>query len=107
MYPLYGAWKESSRELGRKECSPYVVWIKVTYVSAFKVIYGSKVYTIPYLYTHSTLGKYFHGFCGRFTNNTKGHDYLFVVVDRFNKMCILMPCKNTINGQEATNKFFE
>ena len=23
----------------------------------------------------------------------KGHDYLYVVVDRFSKMCILMPCK--------------
>jgi hypothetical protein len=31
----------------------------------------------------------------------------FVVVDRFNKMCILMPCKNTIKGQEVTNMFFE
>jgi hypothetical protein len=37
----------------------------------------------------------------------KGHDYLFVVVDRFRKMCILMPCINTISGKEATNKFFE
>ena len=36
-----------------------------------------------------------------------GHDYLFVVVNRFNEMCILMHCKNTINGQEVTNKFFE
>jgi hypothetical protein len=28
---------------------------------------------------------------------TKGvHDYLYVVVDRFNKMCILMTCKNQI-----------
>jgi hypothetical protein len=32
---------------------------------------------------------------------------MFVVVDRFNKMCILMPCKKTIKGQEATNMFFE
>jgi hypothetical protein len=30
----------------------------------------------------------------------KGHDYLFFIVDRFNKMGILMPCKNTITGQE-------
>jgi hypothetical protein len=30
-----------------------------------------------------------------------------VVVDRFIKMCILMPCKNTISRKEATNKFFE
>jgi hypothetical protein len=37
----------------------------------------------------------------------KGRDYLFVVVDRFNKMCILMPCKKTISRQEEANKFFE
>jgi hypothetical protein len=37
----------------------------------------------------------------------KGCDYLFVVVDRFNKMCIHMPCKNTIKGQETINSFFE
>jgi hypothetical protein len=37
----------------------------------------------------------------------KGHDYLFMVVDRVNKMYILIPCKNTIKGQEATNLFFE
>jgi hypothetical protein len=37
----------------------------------------------------------------------KGHDYVFVVVFSFNKMCILIPCKNTINLQEVANKFFE
>jgi hypothetical protein len=37
----------------------------------------------------------------------KGHGYLFVVVDRFNKMFILMPNKNTIKDQEETNLFFE
>jgi hypothetical protein len=37
----------------------------------------------------------------------KGHDYLFVVVDRLRKMCILLPCKKTIKGQEATNLFFD
>jgi hypothetical protein len=35
------------------------------------------------------------------------HDYLFVVVDRFNKMFILMPFKKTIKGWEATKFFFE
>jgi hypothetical protein len=44
---------------------------------------------------------------GGLPTTRKGHDYLFVVVERFGKMCILMPCKNTINGKEATNKFFE
>jgi hypothetical protein len=46
-------------------------------------------------------------FVGGLPTTRKGHDYLFVVVDRFSKMCILMPCKKTIKGQEATNLFFE
>jgi hypothetical protein len=46
-------------------------------------------------------------FLGGLPITWKGHDYLFLVVDRFSKMCILMPCKKIINGQEATNKFFE
>ena len=32
-------------------------------------------------------------FMGRLPMSRKGHDYLYVVVDRFNNMCILMPCK--------------
>jgi len=27
----------------------------------------------------------------------KGHDYLYVVVDRFRKMCILVPCKKKVS----------
>jgi hypothetical protein len=46
-------------------------------------------------------------FVGGFPTTRKGCDYLFVVVDRFNKMCILMPCKNTIKGQEVAKMFFE
>jgi hypothetical protein len=46
-------------------------------------------------------------FVGGLPTTRKGHDYLFMVVDRFNKMCILMPCKNSIIKQEETNKFFE
>jgi hypothetical protein len=46
-------------------------------------------------------------FVGGLPTTREGRGYLFVVVDRFNKMCILMPCKNTIIGQDATNKFFE
>jgi hypothetical protein len=42
-------------------------------------------------------------FVGGFPTTRKGNDYSFLVVHRFNKMCILMPCKNTIIGQEATN----
>ena len=35
----------------------------------------------------------------------KGHDYLFVVADRFRKMCVLMSCKNIINGKEVVIVF--
>jgi hypothetical protein len=33
-------------------------------------------------------------------------NYLYVVVDRFNKMCILMPCKKKINAKHTANLFF-
>jgi len=36
----------------------------------------------------------------------KGHDYLFFDVDRFSKICILIPCKKTIIGKHAANLFF-
>jgi hypothetical protein len=36
-----------------------------------------------------------------------GHDYLYVVVDRFNKMCILMPCNKKIIAEKTTNLFFQ
>ena len=49
----------------------------------------------------------FMHFVGGFPTTRKGPDYLFVIVDRFNKIYIIMPCKNTIKGQEATNMFFE
>jgi hypothetical protein len=35
------------------------------------------------------------------------HDYLYVVVDRFNNMCILIPCKKKITMEQATNLFFQ
>jgi hypothetical protein len=46
-------------------------------------------------------------FVGGLPTTKKGHDYLFVVVDRFKKMCILIPHEKTIKGQEATNMFYE
>jgi hypothetical protein len=46
-------------------------------------------------------------FVGGFPTTRKGHNYMFVVVDRFSKMCIIMPCKKTIRGQEVANMFFE
>jgi hypothetical protein len=42
-------------------------------------------------------------FVGDLPTTRKGHDYLFVVFDRFSKMCIFMPYKNTIKGQEVEN----
>jgi hypothetical protein len=36
-----------------------------------------------------------------------GHDYLYVVVDRFSKMCILTPCKNNITVEHTANLFFQ
>jgi hypothetical protein len=46
-------------------------------------------------------------FVGGLPTTQKGHDYLVVVIDRFNKMCIFMPCKKIIKEHEATNLFFE
>jgi hypothetical protein len=32
-----------------------------------------------------------------------GHDYLYVIVDRFSKMCILMPCKKQVTNEIQHN----
>ena len=45
-------------------------------------------------------------FVGGLLTTRKGYEYLFVVVDRFSKVCAMMPCKKTIGSQEATNFFF-
>ena len=36
-----------------------------------------------------------------------GNDYVFVVVDRFSKMAILIACKNNIMAKAMTKIFFE
>jgi hypothetical protein len=36
-----------------------------------------------------------------------GHEYLYVVVDRFNNMCILMPCKKKITAKQTVDLFFQ
>jgi hypothetical protein len=46
-------------------------------------------------------------FVGGLPMSKKGHDYLYVVVDRFNKICILIPCKNHITIEKTTNIFFQ
>jgi hypothetical protein len=39
-------------------------------------------------------------FVGGSPTNRKGHEYLFFEFDILRKMCIPMPYKNTIKGQE-------
>jgi hypothetical protein len=46
-------------------------------------------------------------FVGGLPMTKGGHDYLYVVVDRFNKMCILMPCKKHITAEKTNNLFFQ
>ena len=45
-------------------------------------------------------------FVGGFPMSRKGHDYLYVVVDRFSKMCILMPFVKQVTTEKATHMFF-
>jgi hypothetical protein len=37
----------------------------------------------------------------------RGHYYLYVAVDRFNKMCILIPCKKKISVEKIVNLLFQ
>jgi hypothetical protein len=37
----------------------------------------------------------------------RNHDYLYVVVDLFSKMCILMPCKKQVTAEQTTQMFFK
>jgi hypothetical protein len=43
---------------------------------------------------------------GGLSMSKMSHDYLYVVVDRFNKMCILMLAKKQIIVESTTNMFF-
>ena len=36
-----------------------------------------------------------------------GHDYLYVLVDRLNNMCVLMPCKKQINAEQNAYLLFQ
>jgi hypothetical protein len=45
-------------------------------------------------------------FVGGLPMSKMGHDYLYVVVDRFSKMCILMPCKKHVIAEKTANLFF-
>jgi hypothetical protein len=46
-------------------------------------------------------------FVGGLPMTKGGHDYLYVIVDRFNNMCILMPCKHKIIAEKTVNLFFQ
>ena len=46
-------------------------------------------------------------FVGGLPMSRKGHDYLYVVVDRFRKMCILMPCKKHNTAEMNAHLFFQ
>ena len=37
----------------------------------------------------------------------RNHDYVYVVVDRFKKLCILMPCKKKIIAEQTAQLFFQ
>jgi len=45
-------------------------------------------------------------FSGGLSTTNKGHDYLFTLVDRFSKTCVLIPCKMTMGGKEVEDLFF-
>jgi len=45
-------------------------------------------------------------FVGRLRKSRKGHDYLYVIVDRFSKMCILIPCNKHITAEQIAKLFF-
>jgi hypothetical protein len=37
----------------------------------------------------------------------KGNDYVFIVIDRFSRMVILVTCKKSITTEATTNLFFK
>ncbi len=45
-------------------------------------------------------------FVGGLPLSRKGYDYLYVAVDRFSKMCILIPCKKQITVEQTASLFF-
>ena len=38
-------------------------------------------------------------FVGGLPKYRKGHDYLYIVVDRYNKMCVLIPCSKQVTTE--------
>ena len=46
-------------------------------------------------------------FVGGLPMSRKGHDYFYVLVDHFRKMCILMPCKKQITAELIAHLYFQ
>jgi hypothetical protein len=46
-------------------------------------------------------------FVGGLPMSRRNHDYLYVVVDRFSKMCILMPCTKQVIAEQMSQMFFQ
>ena len=46
-------------------------------------------------------------FVGGLPLSKRFHDYFYVVVDRFRKMCILMPCKKKVTAEQTAHIFFQ
>ena len=46
-------------------------------------------------------------FVGGLPKSRKGHDYLYVVVDRFSEMCTLIPCNKQITTEQTAKLFFQ
>jgi hypothetical protein len=46
-------------------------------------------------------------FMGGLPMSRKSHHYLYVVVYRFNNMCVLIPCKKKFTAEQTTQMFFE
>ena len=46
-------------------------------------------------------------FVGGLPLSRKQHDYIYVVVDRFNNICILMPCKKSIIAEKTVDLYFQ
>jgi hypothetical protein len=46
-------------------------------------------------------------FVGGLPMSKRNHDYLYVVVDLFSKMCILMACKKQVTAEKTTQMFFQ
>ena len=61
----------------------------------------------PLLVPSRTWGSVSMEFVGGLPMSRKEHGYIYVVVDRFSKMCILIPCKNHITTEMTAHLLFQ